>query len=470
MSGLNGNLVMCVAVLFFFSAPPPSPIMAEEKAAVKSGVDFRAAYEDAVQHDARLDAAEARHEYYRQEVEKTEAGFMPSVNVSLMRGRNATNSESVGILGPVEREQYYNTKNYGIALRQPLFNLVTVESFKKAKALEAKSAAELNAEQSELIVRTAEEYFTVLFSLESREYAAVKTAAAREAVEQARRALNAGEGTVTELRAAEADLKLASAEELRAAADLDQAVSELSRLIGYTPVRLYGLDPFALRRSMDDRRSLMQWIEQAQRSSPLVDAAKQEVRVAHREREKNRAEFYPKLDLHAGRTYSESDNNYSIGTIYDTYSLNVRLEMPLYTGGYTSAAVRQAAAGMIEAEARLREVERKTAADVSKYFRELHAGYAGMEAYEKAVASARVTIEAARKGLRYGTSTKAEVEHARERLHYALIELARERYRVILNKLMLEHAAGQLSVDDVMTVNSWLRRKPVALPAVDADS
>ena len=171
-------MVLLLVMLFFFSGFPSVSIMAQEKAAVRSGVDFRGAYEDALQHDARLDAAEARHEYYRQEVEKAEAGFMPSVNISLMRGRNATKSESVGFFGPVEREQYYNTKNYGIALRQPLFDLVTVESFKKAKALEAKSAAELNAEQSELIIRTAEAYFTVLFSLESREYAAVKTAAA----------------------------------------------------------------------------------------------------------------------------------------------------------------------------------------------------------------------------------------------------------------------------------------------------
>ncbi len=427
-----------------------------EASAADERLDLLEACAAAQEYDATIRAMRARHEGVLEEVDKAEAGFMPSVNIAAVRGRNATESTSQGVFGPVEQERFYNSINYSISLRQPVLNFTTIAEFRKAKAMVARSEKELEEERSSLIIRVAEIYMNLLLSRDFLSYTEARIRAAVQTLAQARRSLELGYGRVTDVSEAEAELDMARAEALQASNDLEFQFNELKRLIGFMPAGVYSLVPSRMELSVPGARSLQEWMDKAIASAPMVQRAREEVRIARREREKNKAAGYPVINLNASRTYSESDDNYSIGNTYDTYSLNLQLSMPLYSGGYISSSVRQASAGIIEAEERLKETERKIRSEVRKYYNALVDAIGKIHAYEKAVGSAKVAYEGARKAYEHDHGTVVEIEKAKERVLHARYQLSNIRYEFILNRLVLKHFSGSLSAKDVDEVNGWL--------------
>ena len=411
------------------------------------------AYDYARDYDATIRAARARHQGVQEEVKMAVAGFKPSVQVAAVRGRNATTST---VPGAVENERFYNTKNYSVSLRQPVLNFSTIADYRKARAMVAHSETVLEEEQSSLIIRISEVYFNLLLGQDFLMYSKAKVRAAEKTLAQARHKLERGYGRITDVAGAEAELDIARAEELQASNSLEFQFRELERIIGFCPLQVCSLMPSAMDLSIPGPQSMQEWIDEAFVSSPLVQRSREEVRIARREREKNKAAGYPVINLNASRTYSESDNNYSIGNIYDTYSLNLQLSMPLYSGGYISSSVRQASAGIIEAEERLKETERQIRSEVRKYYNALVDAIGKIHAYEKAVGSAEVAYEGARKAYEHDHGTVVEIEKAKERVLHARYQLSNIRYEFIMNRLVLKHLAGSLSAKDVEEVNRWL--------------
>jgi len=459
MQRLNYSIliVCCLIACFLFTEPFVCCAGAQE-----SGVDESASvletskpiglcdcYAYALNNDPILQAAEAGHNYYKAEVSKSVAMFRPSIDLSLTRGRNATENTTQGMLGPVQSDLFYNTERYSISLHQPLLNFATIASYKKATVLESWSGEKLDYEQSYLMVRVAEAYVNVLMALEADRYATVKQFTSKDIMAQTQGSFKAGFAAITDVKEADAALQLAVAEKQIAENDLVYALGNLKELIGFKPVQLLGLDFSSFSFDHILVHSLDDWVNMALESNSVIIAAREEVRIAQQEKSKNRAERYPKLDLYAGRTYSDSDNNTTIGQTYDTYSLNVQFSMPLYSGGYIGASIRQASAGIAEAEARVREQEQEVRREVRKYYNALIGGLAEIYAYEQAVQATKTKLDAVTSGFHKGSKTKADIAQAQERLAFNRKKLFDAKHVVLLNDLFLKLAGGQITFDDL---------------------
>ena len=108
-------------------------------------LDLTAAYQHAVEYDARLRSAKADNLMYKEEIGKARSQFRPNVRLNASRGRSATQH---GYLGRFYPADFYNTVNYGVSVRQSLFNLSNVASYKQAKIIAAKSDVEVEKEQA----------------------------------------------------------------------------------------------------------------------------------------------------------------------------------------------------------------------------------------------------------------------------------------------------------------------------------
>jgi protease secretion system outer membrane protein len=442
-SGKHGRRMarlLAVAALLFPSLSGAEPLSLTQ------------AYDLALHYDARYLAAEADTRIAREEVPKARSGFLPGIKSSTSRGRNQTDHTT--IYGE-EPTIWYNTLSYSLSVRQPLFNLPAIASYKQSKAVKAKSESLFQGEHSSLIVRTVENFCDVLYSEENVAFTDAQLKALQEQLEQSKKRYANGFGTITEVNESQASYDLAVAEQASAVGGLESRRRELESVTGIYADDLCRLDPKRLVLSEPEPRNVESWIEMAREQSGKIKAARQEVEIARKEIDKNNASRYPQLDLWAGRSYSVSENNYTIGSTYNTWSVSVQLSVPIYTGGYTSASIRQAAARREKASEELHLEERDVLTNIRKYYNAQINSIVQVRAYEQAVKSGEIALEGTRKGFMAGFRTNTEVLDATRKLFESRRTLARARYEYILNRLKLRDAAGALSEEDIEALNRF---------------
>ena len=425
-------------------------------------LDLSTAWQEARQYDARLGAAQADNLIYREEVGKARAQLRPSVRLSAAQGRNDTQSTTQGTdfwtgkMITTRKDQLYNTANYGISVRQPLLNMANYASYKQARAVAAKSDIDLQKEDTALIVRTTEAYCNALYAEDNLEFSQALIKAAQEQLQQAKRRFEKGFGTITEINEAQANYDMALADGLEIVNSVEFTRRELEHLTGRYPDNLCKFVPEKIVLAQPEPANLQPWIEMALANNRDVLGGQQEILIAQREAEKQHYSRYPTIDLVGGRNYSDSESNYAIGSIYDTYSIGLQLSMPLYSGGYISASVRQAHAKRLKAQEQLMLQERGVQSDVRKYYNSIVTGIAQIHAYEQAVTSHEIALTGTKKGFGAGLRSNVDVLDAQQKLFASRRNLAKSRYQYILNRLMLKQASGTLSVSDVEEVNGWL--------------
>jgi protease secretion system outer membrane protein len=424
----------------------------QEPVSATAPLSLTEAYSFAVHHDAQVRSAEADQAIYQEEVSKANSAFFPTLRATVSKGRNQTESWTPH----QQKPQYYNTVSNALSLKQPLFNLGSIAGLKQAKAVVAKSELMLAHEQSALIVRISEAFFNVLFNEENLTFTRAQTKASFEQLQQAKRRCSEGYGTVTEISEAQASHDMSIADEAAAVSGLEFSRRELERITGEYAERLCRLSPAKLALTVPEPAGVGAWLALAEENNHRLNASRQEIEVSRKEIDKNRAARYPQIDLWAGRNYSQSESNYTIGSTYDTYSVSVQVSVPIYSGGYTSASVRQAVARKIKAYDDMQVQERTVISDVRKYYDAQLNSIVQVKAYEQAVRSHEIALDGTKKAFLAGFRTNADVLDAQKKLLESRRSLAKARYQYILNNLMLKDSAGVLRPGDIEVVNSCL--------------
>lgn len=413
-------------------------------------------YERAREHDAKLRSKRAGYEAQKEEVGKARALLRPSIDASYMRGRNLTETTQQGLLGPVTEKEYYSTRRYGIYVKQPLLDLASFVSLGKAKVLAEKSDELIQFEQHDLILRVVNAYSNALYAEDNLDFINASLEAAEGQLRQARKRYESGFGTITEIKEAEANHKRRQAELLEADAAKKSNFRKLEAIIGYYPEKLLRFDPDRMTVIFPEPLSVDEWVAMARQNNHTLKASRKDVRIADKEVAIQRYERVPTIDLVAGKSYSESADNYSIGTKYDTYSMSLQLELPIYTGGYISAAVRQATLNRLAARESADLMEREVVSAVQQYFNAVIVSKSQITAYEQAIEAAGEALKATRKAYLHGFRSNVDVLNAQEELLLSRRNLARSRYQYLLNLVYLKEAAGTLSEKDLLEFNDWL--------------
>ena len=413
------------------------------------------AYKRALTYDAKLKVAEAGNAAQQEEIGKARANFRPSIKLSGAVGRNGT--ESTSLIRDVSSDYFYNTQNYGVVVRQPVFNMSNFAAYRQSKAVAAKSEALLSKERSALFVRTLEAYVNVLFARDNIAFSQAHAKAVKEQMRQARLRYATGSGTLTEIQEAEADYEMAFADGLASTHNLENNRRELENITGVYADSLLSIVHAKVSYDVPRPHDISYWVEYALEHNSEVQAAKQEIRIAKEQVRKNRAARYPTIELVASRTFSESDNNYSIGTQYDTYGVTLQMSLPIYSGGYVSASVRQASAQFWAAGERKNLTERTVTADVRKYYNGILSSIAQVNAYEQAVKSSEIALIGTQKGFQAGLRSNVDVLNAQAKLFENKRNFAKAQYQYIMNLAMFKQVTGTLSESDMDMINGWMK-------------
>lgn len=380
------------------------------------------------------------------------AGLLPQINASGYDNKVNGSQRQSG----VDRDLDYNSKGANVRLRQPLFNKQKMAEYRQGNQRADYSVAVFDAKSQDAAVRLAESYFDVLLASETITLAQSKLSAFDEQLASAKRRMELGAGTVTDIDESAARRDLAEVELIEAQDNLVNARRKLEEYIGEPPESLTTLRPgFDTPPLLPS--DLQDWLVKAQTDSPLIHARRHGSDIAEEEVKRAKAGHWPTLDFVAGYTAGESQSISELNQRNRYGSIGLEVNFPLYSGGGTSALARQASANSYKALDELDATRQEVITGTTREYRGVQSGAQRIRALEKAVVSNERSLASTRKGFKEGgTSTNSDVLNAEELLFVARHDLFEAKLRYLMSRLRLASSVGSLGDDDIDHINDYL--------------
>jgi outer membrane protein len=357
---------------------------------------------------------------------------------------------------------------YGVSLRQNVFNWSNWVALKRADAQLAQAEADYEAAQQDLIARVSQRYFDVLAAQDDLEAQAAALASINRQLEQAESRYQTGLIAITDVQEARAAHDSGVATVIESKRQLAAARELLWEVTGDAFDSLARpIEPFET--SNPDPINEDQWVQLALRqnlslvSSRLAaDIARENVGVAQ-------GGHAPTLDVVAShfKNTSNGESLYSDGTSaggtaidQTARSIGLQMTFPIYAGGAVSSQVRQAVYLHRAAKERLERVARATERATRDAYLGVLSEASRVKALRQAVESNSVALDATAAGYEAGTRTAIDVLEARRVWILARTNYSRSRYDYLINLIKLQQAAGTLSEQSLTNVNNKLQEPP----------
>jgi outer membrane protein len=165
---------------------------------------------------------------------------------------------------------------------------------------------------------------------------------------------------------------------------------------------------------------------------------------------------YPTVNLNLSAQQSNEGYNNSLAPQTDSYVAGVGVQIPIYSGGTTSARVRQLYQDQLTAEQQLIATRRQVVKETTNAYLTADSSVEKIHASRNALASAEQSRIAAEKAFTYGVVNAVDVLTAVQNEFKARRDLLKTQYDFITNLFILNRWAGKLSEESVENVNLWL--------------
>lgn len=426
-------------------------------AAPAPAMDLLQVYQAAQEQDATLKAAKATAAAERERLPQARSQMLPSVNASLSQTNNQLENTSTNFFGNEQTVNFgYPSSNKTVSLRQPLYRPQLLAQYRQAKAQVDDAQSALTLEEQNLAVRVSGAYFEAMLTHDQLALVLAQQVNYTTQLDAASKALAAGSGTRTDIDDAQARLDMNAALEIEARQNVTYTLQQLQSLISQPIAKLATLNVAHLELLQPQPNNLENWVERAEQSSPQIQQLKARIEIARQEIEKAKFGHYPTLDVVAQWSQSDSENVTNTNSRYTNNTIGFQLNIPLYSGGYLSATVRQALAGLERAEQLLEVGRRDLGLRVHKEFRGVSENIPKIKALEQALRSADQLVLSSRKSFQAGSRTVLDILNAEQQRVLVLRDLAQARYLYLVSKIRLLALVGGADGDAVAEVNRVL--------------
>ena len=443
-------------------------------------------YQEAAFSDPVLNAARFNYQASKELYWQGLSLLLPQANATPGGTRYYQHGQGTTVVatGP-GNSRVFDQKSYTVTLTQPVFNMGALEAFKQGDLNTKIADMRFYLAQQDLIIRVSQAYFDALTSQDNVELYRNKKSLIKQQLEIAQAKFDAGLVTIVDVNTAQAALDLANSQEIAAQADLVVKRGVLEQLVG-RPVgslrplikeaKIDGVLKDPRSKSKDSKgipiaesvnpqlppgQTLEDWINQAEAANFNVLAGQLTVSLAESTYRASQALNYPSINFVGTSGYNTSNGTPNSYTPANTnvYNNTVALQMtiPLVSGGYNSAVIRQNAALIDQAKANYDNARRTAAQNTRAAFTGFYGGLASVKAYEAAERSSSSALESSKLGFQVGTLINIDVLIALDTLITTRSQLQQSRYNTILNAIKLKAHAAALSDEDLIAINSLLR-------------
>ncbi|GAA0361402.1 outer membrane channel protein TolC [Bowmanella denitrificans] len=403
--------------------------------------DLFQVYQQALQKDPVILAAQARKEAANSAVGISRASLLPQIDLSLNAG--------------MERWDADGESNSGtLTLRQSIYDHSYWKSLDRAELSATQANATYAQAQQALIVRVASAYFQVLQALDDLELAQAEKRAIERQLEQTKQRHAVGLTAITDVHESQSLFDNAVAKEISARNTVEISREVLREITGayHADINVLNTDSFST--APPTPAIVEDWLKIADERSLELTVAKLGVDIAKQDIEIAKSGHLPSVGLTASATSSDTDK---INSRNNTASIGIGIDIPIYSGGRVSSQTEQARHQFVASSEEREQVYRKVVRDVRSNFYDVSAYISRIKALEQAVVSAESALKATEAGFEVGTRTIVDVLNSTSNLYNARRNLSIARYEYIVANLELKQAAGTLSEQDVMDINRGLK-------------
>ena len=419
-------------------------------------LDLVEAYTLARANDPTFKAAYQAYQAGKEYKTLGRANLLPMVTASYSRFRNHADIEYQNSLFSRTEKREYASESAAVQLRQPLINFDAYARYKQGVAQTSMSEQEFAIRDQELILRVFNRYAAVLYAKDMLSLSERKKAAYEEQMQANLYMYKHGEGTKTDILESQARYDLAEADIVEARDNVSDAQAALDKILGRTSESIDPLlDNFTLLPLQTD--DLAEWEAIALQNNIELSIQRYAVEVAQQELKRSQAGHLPKLDAVASWNNNTSDTTNTYNQESTIRSVGLQVTVPIFSGGATSARVRQSQANLYKAKEQFDETANKVTLELQQQFNLVSNAKRKLKAYRTAVNSAEMLVHATKKSIKGGTRTNVDVLNAESQLFEAKADLLLARYNYLQSYLNFKKAAGTLVFDDLEHVASRFR-------------
>lgn len=425
----------------------------------QKALNFSQALEMAYLYDQDLQAAEFQYQSALESRGLSKAALLPQLNFSISAQTARTKIEkSQSNQFVPNRELTINTDAYALSLTQTLYNHRLYKNLQQTDMIIAAAAANIDAARQDLIVRLASAYFNVLGAQDGLKFASAEKEAIGKQLEQSKKRFEVGLIAITDVKEAQASYDTSVAQEIDSQNILYAQFEALAVILGSYTTKIAPLAK-EITLSIPLPADIQAWTDSAQQHNLTLKAAQFNFQASQKQVDADQSQHYPTLDLVANRNFNSPDNSIFSGLASDTTSnsLTVQLNVPIYSGGFTSAKKRQSVALKDQARAQKEKAHRQALQQTRDAYLGVTSTIAQVQALKQALISNQAAHEATQAGFEVGTRTAIDVLSTLREVYRAERDYARARYNYVINTLRLKQAAGTLTMDDGIAINNFLQ-------------
>ncbi len=399
--------------------------------------------EIALTNRPNLEAAAAAVEGGQARVRQSFSGYLPQLNGAYSSERrkssfaSRTQSSSNGSLGALSQSTVSNFHSGAVTLSQTLFdfgqNLAAIQA---ARAREASLRADADTQRKQVIYDVKQSYFDLLASRRLLAVAEETVQSNREQLEQARGRNEVGFAPRIDVTRSEVLLAQAELDLLAARNNENIAEQTLRNALGLDgPLDFEIADEFGRSRvSLDEAAALAAAYENRSDLQSLV--ARQ--RATEDEIAQHQREHLPTLSADA--SYGGSNSDFPLS---ENWLFGASVNVPIFSGGLTSARVAESRANLRGLRADERTLRQEIALDVRRALLDVTRFAQSIEVSSRAAEQARENLELAQGRYETGVGNVIELTDAQVQRARAEAERVGALYDHQIAVAALEQAIGQ---------------------------
>jgi len=431
--------------------------------------DLLSVYQQALLNDTVVLKAQAHFEIVKEDIVQARSALLPQIsalgNISTSESESQTTDDNV-IFNNMTATT--DSTSFSANLNMQLYHHDTWLRLGNAEKSAHQSDLIFQIAKQDLIVRVVQAYFALLSAKDDLVFAQAEKAAIARQLEQTKQRFSVGLTAITDVHEAQAQYDNAVTEEIRSENSIFNAEEELRVITNTYPRNINTLNTDRFSTTTPNPNSADEWQKSAEAKNLNLIAAKVGIDLAKDSINIARAGHYPTLDLSGNWGSGKSQTSivtqgvtqdFDETPFFDSYSVGVTLNVPIYSGGAIQSSVRQAQSRFVLASQDLMQTHRGVVRTTRNAYNTVVATISGIKALEQSVLSAKKALEATEAGFEVGTRTIVDVLDSTRNLYNAKRNLSSTRYGYIQNVLLLKRAGGTITDEDITAINSGLMAK-----------
>ncbi|MEP4145749.1 MAG: TolC family outer membrane protein [Halioglobus sp.] len=429
-------------------------------------------YELALENDAQLKSEEATYLANRERENLGLSALLPQIGADYSRSGSDTDTDSESLdftdeLATIDTTTTNDTisEGFSVSLNQALFDLPAWFSFQSGKELTKQAEATFAGNQQNLVVRVVEAYLAVLRAQDNLEASKAQERAFERQLEQTQQRFEVGLIAITDVYEAQAAYDLSQVNRIVDENNVAVALEQLSVLTGQKHSNLNILkEDFDIKPPEPIDRAA--WVDFALENNFNLKAAKYGEEASRQNSKANALEHAFRISGNYSYSDTETDGRRDIvpETTFNTSPFNstngdrweVRVDVPLYSGGAISANRRKSAQEFNAARENRINLSRNTVTATRSLHMTVISDVSRVKARKQSIVSSKSALDATQAGYEVGTRNVVDVLNAQNTLFSSQRDYANSRYDYILDMLRLKEQAGLLSPEDVVNLDSYL--------------